>query len=68
MVAQWRLQRGTTLGSVEQFLGSRSLFGALQVLWLLRVLNLLGLALLLLAVIFHLAPRSLPQHASGSPL
>ncbi|KAK0747032.1 hypothetical protein B0T18DRAFT_447398 [Schizothecium vesticola] len=50
-VAQWRLQRGTTLRSVEQLLGSRSLFGALQVLWSLRVLDLLGLAALLLAVI-----------------
>jgi hypothetical protein len=58
MVAQWRLQRGTTLGSVEQLLGSRSLFGTLQVLWSLRVLNLLGLALILLAAISPLSGQS----------
>jgi len=58
MVAQWRLQRGTTLGPVEQLPGSLSLFWALQVLWSLRARNLLVLALLLLAFICPLGGQS----------
>ncbi|KAK3345921.1 hypothetical protein B0T25DRAFT_550644 [Lasiosphaeria hispida] len=50
-LATWKLERGTTLGLLEQLLASRSLVGALQILWSLRVVNVVGLLLVTVAVI-----------------
>ncbi|KAK0708420.1 hypothetical protein B0H67DRAFT_590240 [Lasiosphaeris hirsuta] len=51
VLATWKLERGTTVGFLEQLLASRSLVGALQILWSLRVVNLVGVMLVTLAVI-----------------
>ena len=57
-LATWKLERGTTLGLLEQLLASRSLVGALQVLWSLRVINIAGLLLVTLAVISPLGGQA----------
>ncbi|KAK5658408.1 hypothetical protein OQA88_2385 [Cercophora sp. LCS_1] len=57
-VATWKLERGTTLGFLEQLLASRSLVGAVQILWSLRVINLIGLLLVTLAVISPLGGQA----------
>lgn len=46
--ASWRLERGITLGHLEQLNGSFTLFGTLTTQALLLAFNFLGLALLLL--------------------
>jgi len=58
MLASWKLERGTTLGSLEQLLASRSLVGALQTMWSLRVLNIMGAVLVALAIISPLGGQS----------
>ncbi|KAK0638943.1 hypothetical protein B0T16DRAFT_462663 [Cercophora newfieldiana] len=61
VVAKWKLERGTTLGFLEQLLASRSLVGSLHVLWSLRVFNAAGLLLVALAVISPLGGQAALQ-------
>ncbi|KIW31399.1 uncharacterized protein PV07_03050 [Cladophialophora immunda] len=56
--ATWKFERGTTLGLLEQLLASQSLFGALQTLWALRVLNIAGVVLVALAAISPIGGQS----------
>lgn len=58
ILAMWKSERGTTLGFLEQLLASRSLFGAVQILWLLRVFNAAGVALVVLAIVSPLGSQS----------
>ncbi|KIW21298.1 hypothetical protein PV08_01878 [Exophiala spinifera] len=46
--ALWRAQQGTHLGFLEQLMGSRSLSGTLSSMWGLRVINWMGVLLLII--------------------
>jgi hypothetical protein len=58
VIAGWRFERGTTLGLLEQLLASRSLWGALQAQWSLRMFNVVGAVLVALAVLSPLGGQS----------
>jgi len=55
------LERGTTLGSLEQLLASRSLGGAVSILWSLQTVNLAGLLLIAVAVVSPLGAQAALQ-------
>jgi hypothetical protein len=57
-VAGWRFERGTTLGFLEQLLGSGSLYGALQTQWSLRAFNIAGMVLVALAILSPLGGQA----------
>lgn len=74
--ARWKLEEGSTLGSLEQLLGSRTVGGAILTPFHLRSLNFLGVGLLLLwafsplgaqatlrMVELRVAPRTEPSSA-----
>jgi hypothetical protein len=60
-LAAWKFERGTTLGSLEQMLASRSLGGAITILWSLRIVNLTGLLLVIVAAVSPLGGQAALQ-------
>ncbi|KAK0658036.1 hypothetical protein B0T16DRAFT_453443 [Cercophora newfieldiana] len=60
-LASRALERGTTLGSLEQLLASRSLGGAVSILWSLQTINLVGLLLITVTAISPLGAQAALQ-------
>ena len=46
--AAWRLERGVSLGVLEQLMGSKTVFGTLSTQVILRTFNVAGVVLVLL--------------------
>ncbi|RSL41072.1 hypothetical protein CEP53_012991 [Fusarium sp. AF-6] len=57
--ARWSLERGTSLGSLEQMMGSRTVGGAVLTQFQLRVLNPLAISLVLVWAISPLGAQSI---------
>ncbi|KAI8681698.1 hypothetical protein NCS55_00422400 [Fusarium keratoplasticum] len=57
--ARWSLERGTSLGSLEQLMGSRTVGGALLTQFQLRTLNPLAVSLILVWAVSPLGAQSI---------
>lgn len=60
-LAAREFEKGTTLGSLEQLLASRSLGGAVTILWSFRTVNLAGILLVVVAAIPPIGGQSALQ-------
>ncbi|KAK1502169.1 hypothetical protein CTAM01_05607 [Colletotrichum tamarilloi] len=63
--ARWKLETGTTLGSLEQFLGSRTVGATLLNLIQLRSFNIVGAALVLIWALSPLGTQSILRMMSS---
>ncbi|KXH37111.1 hypothetical protein CSIM01_00173 [Colletotrichum simmondsii] len=57
-IARWKLERGATMGALEQLMGSRTVGGTLLIHIQLRALNLLTLSLILIWIFSPLGGQS----------
>ncbi|KAH6900810.1 hypothetical protein B0T10DRAFT_504545 [Thelonectria olida] len=58
-IARWKLEKGATLGSLEQLMGSQTVGGTLATQYQLRAFNLLGISLVLVWAFSPLGGQSL---------
>ncbi|KAH8747389.1 hypothetical protein BGZ57DRAFT_835949 [Hyaloscypha finlandica] len=57
-IAGWKLEKGTSLGTLEQLTGSRTVFGAVHTQFHLGSYNLMGLALILIWIMSPIGGQS----------
>ena len=67
-IATWRIQRGTTVGLVEQLLGSNTISGALVTQAKLQAFNILGLFIVVLWCLSPLGSQASLRVVSSTKL
>ncbi|KAJ6015864.1 hypothetical protein N7540_010455 [Penicillium herquei] len=66
-LAHWKLQKGASVSIIQRFLGSTTVFGTLYTSWVLRSIDLIALALIVLWAFSPLAAQASLRILSASP-